>query len=148
MKNLIFLFVAATIVGIASAQEPVRWAYKAKKMNRNVFEVHFTATIALPWHIYSLNTPKGGPAPTKIIINKNPITTSVGTINEKGKLISKYEDAFGVDVRFFEQSVDFVQRVELKGNFKTNLTGTISYMACNDEKCLPLKTEKFNIPIQ
>lgn len=132
----------------ASAQNPVDWKFSAKKIKDKTFEVHLKASIASPWHIYSQTTPKGGPVPTKILFTKNPLLTIDGNAKEDGKIKTKYEDVFGVDVKYFDGSVDFVQVVKLKSNVKTNVTGSLEYMVCNDQQCLPPKIVGFNVVLQ
>jgi thiol:disulfide interchange protein DsbD len=44
--------------------------------------------------------------------------------------------------------VDFKQAIILKAASKTKLSGTIEYMVCNDEKCLPPVTIPFEVTIQ
>lgn len=52
--------------------------------------------------------------PTEIGFSKNPLATLTGQPKELGKLITKHEEVFGVDVKYFENIVTFVQVVELK----------------------------------
>jgi thiol:disulfide interchange protein DsbD len=130
------------------AQSPVQWEYSAKKVADKTYEVRLTATINSPWHIYSQTTPDGGPTKTSISFLKNPLVTIGGNVKENGAMVSKHEDVFGVDVRYYENKVVFVQKVTLKGNAKTNITGTVEYMACNDEQCMPARKEKFNIKLE
>jgi len=52
-----------------------------------------------------------------------------------------------VDVKYFSGKVDFVQLVKVKGNAKTNVTGSVEFMVCNDKQCLPPATEKFSIAL-
>ena len=44
---------------------------------------------------------------------------------------------WGGNVNYFEKTVDFVQLVKVKGNVKTNLSGKVEFMVCDEEKCLP-----------
>jgi hypothetical protein len=60
-------------------------------------------------------------------------------------MITKHETVFGVDVKYFDGKVDFVQKVKLKGTAKTNFTGSVTFMVCNDEQCLPAATQKFSL---
>jgi hypothetical protein len=136
-----FLFAA----NLLFSQTPVKWTYTAKKIDDRTYEIHVTAKVQEPWHIYSQGTPDGGPLPTKISFGKNPLVTVSGAAKEKGKLLTKYEDVFGVDVKYFDGNVDFVQVVKLKSRVKTNLNGSVEFMACNDSQCLPPKTEKFSV---
>jgi thiol:disulfide interchange protein DsbD len=100
-----------------------------------------------PWHTYSQFTPDGGPVPTSFNFSKNPLFKLDGKVKENGNLIKKHEDVFGVDVKYFNGKVDFVQRVTVKGNARTNVTGSVEFMVCNDHQCLPPATEKFSIAL-
>jgi hypothetical protein len=105
------------------------------------------ATVQTPWHIYSQTTPDGDPAPTKIVFSKNQLLIISGQPKEVGKLMQKHEEAFGVDVKYFDGNVDFIQIVKMKSKAKTTVSGTIEFMVCNDEQCLPPTTNKFSITL-
>jgi hypothetical protein len=145
----IALFTIAILLSVAGfSQTPVSWNYSAKKIAAGTYEVKIVATIQSPWHIYSQKTPDGGPLPTKIVITKNPMLIPQGTAREVGKLEKKYEEAFGVDVMQFSGKVEFVQVVKTKSEkVKTNVSGTIEYMACTDEQCLPPATINFTLKL-
>ncbi|MEI9809769.1 MAG: hypothetical protein WDO16_18940 [Bacteroidota bacterium] len=106
-----------------------------------------TPTVQNPWHIYSQTSPEGGAIPTKISFNKNPLVSIEGKTKEIGKIVSKYEEVFEVTVKYFEGNADFVQVIKLKANANTNVSGSIEYMACNKEQCLPPKIVWFNIAL-
>jgi len=142
---LMMLFLAAEFV---SAQEPVQWSFTAKKIKPNVYEVHITSTIQKPWHIYSLSSPEATGIPTKINFKKHPLVVLDGAAKELGTLITKHDDLFDADVKYFENKVDFVQVVTLKSDVKTLVNGTLEFMACNDGKCLPPKTVEFTVKIE
>ena len=69
-------------------------------------------------------------------------------VKEVGKLETKFEDVFDVDTKFYNDKVEFVQVVTVKGNAKTNLSGTVEYMTCNDRECLPPKSVPFSIALK
>lgn len=150
MKQFIAILICIAISGIVSAQvkQPAKWNFSAKKIDATTYEVHLTASLNPGWHIYSQTTPDGGPLPTKIKFNTNPLVTLQGSAKEVGKLEKKHEALFGVDVKQFSNRVDFVQVVKLKGKVKTTLNGSVEFMSCNDRECLPPSTQKFSIPIQ
>lgn len=128
-------------------QNPVKWSNSVKKIGDKTYEIHITATIQNGWHIYSVSTPEGGPFPTTVNFTKNPLLTMVGNIKEKGKLQQKFEEVFGIDVKYFSNTVDFVQVVKLKSNVKTSVNGTIEYMVCTDKECLPPTKAPFVISL-
>ncbi len=62
-------------------------------------------------------------------------------------MVKKFEAAFKSDVRYFENSVTFVQQVKVKGKAKTNLAGKVEFMVCNDRECLPPSTVNFKVAV-
>ena len=42
---------------------------------------------------------------------------------------------------------DEVLELTLKGNVKTNISGEVESMICNDKVCMPPTTEKFNVAL-
>jgi len=148
MKMKYFLLYFFLLLSLSVfAQSPVKWNFAATKISGNTYEVHLTADIQEGWHIYSQTTPSGGPLPTKIVFRKNPIALVSGTAKETGKLEQHYEEVFGVDVKFYSGKIDFVQVVKLKTAVKTTLTGTVEYMACMNDKCLPPAKQNFSIAL-
>lgn len=150
MKKILLLIVLIGVAGASFAQlaDPVKWTYTATKKSNKVYEITYTAIIAKPWHIYSQTTPKGGPVPTKFVYKTNPLLTVTGIPKEEGALVKKHEDVFGVDVKYFDNKVVFTQTVILKSAVKTNISGTIEYMVCNDSQCLPPKKVSFDLQLQ
>ncbi len=149
-KKIIALFLSLLIVCAVNAQGrlmPYKWSYEAKKITANMYELHFVVEVNSPWHTYSQFTPDGGPIPTHFTFTKNPLYSLDGKVKEDGKLLKKHEAVFGVDVKYFNGKVDFVQLVKLKGSAKTNFSGEVEFMVCNDQECLPPATEKFSIPL-
>lgn len=150
MKKTIVAIVLIMFWSLTFAQvkDPVQWSFSAKRINSTTYELHLTANIESGWHTYSQTTPEGGPVPTSVSFTKNPLITLQGSVKEVGKLEQHNEPLFGVDVKQFSNKVDFVQTVKLKTTAKTNITGAVEFMVCNDRECLPPKTEKFSISLR
>lgn len=148
MKKIILatLFSATLLAANAQIQNPVKWKYEAKKKDGN-YEVVITASIEKPWHIYSQNTGKNGPLPTTITFKTNPLITRNGKVKEAGILEKIYDKNFQTDVLFYSSSVEFTQIIKVKAGVKTNISGTVEYMVCNDEKCLPPTKKTFDIKL-
>lgn len=144
MKTVIYFI--ALLLSIASKAQ-VNWKFSSKKVADNTYDIYLTASVDESWHIYSQFTPDGGPTPTTFIFKKNPLVVFDGAAKEDGKLKVKYEELFGVDIKYFKGNVIFTQRVKVKSNIKTNVTGELKYMACNEEKCLPPQTVNFSIKL-
>lgn len=147
MKRIFLLLVFASFSGICFAQteDPVKWSFSAKKINTTTYEVYISAKIEDGWHIYSQSTPDGGPTPTSISFVRNPLITLEGKVREVGKLEQHFEPLFGVEVKQFSDKVDFVQVVKVKPGAKTSIKGSVTFMVCNDESCIPAKAEHFSI---
>jgi hypothetical protein len=129
------------------AQTPYSWSFTATKTADKIYEIHCTMDVSSPWHTYSQFTPDGGPVPTKFTFSKSPLYILEGTTKENGKMVTKHEAVFGVDVKYFDGKVDFVQVIKLKASAKTNFTGSVTFMVCNDEQCLPPKTVPINLAL-
>ncbi|HTN39419.1 MAG TPA: protein-disulfide reductase DsbD domain-containing protein, partial [Arachidicoccus sp.] len=67
---------------------------------------------------------------------------------EKGKLQTTHDKNFGVDVKYYSNKVVFTQLVKVKGNVKTNLTGKVNFMVCDDHECLPPSNAPFSVKLQ
>ena len=150
MKRIVFVFafLVAVVSSFGQTQNPVNWTAEAKKKTADTYEVVFTADIENPWHLYSQNTGKGGPIPTKLSFKTNPLITVTGKAKEIGKLEKTYDKNFKTDVLFFSDKVQFVQVVKVKGGAKTNVGVTVEYMVCDDSQCLPPTKKTFDLKLQ
>lgn len=149
MKKFITLAVIILAVTAVKAQNPVTWTFSAKKVSDKTYEVHMTATIQSGWHLYSQNQPEDAIAiPTGFTINNNPLLKLDGRIKEIGKLEKFRDEKLDISANQYSAKVDFVQLVKLKSNVKTNVSGSVEFQTCNDEKCLPPRTVNFNIAVR
>jgi len=131
----------------AQVKTPVQWNYTVNKLSANTYELHIKASIEKGWHMYSQTTPAGGPVPTVVKFSRNPLVSLSGPAKEVGKLEQHHEKMFGVDVKQFSNSVDFVQTVVLKKPVKTKVNGSVEFMVCNDQECLPPSTITFTLSL-
>jgi thiol:disulfide interchange protein DsbD len=138
------LFFAAQL--FAQIENPVSWAYTAKKIGPKKYELHLTATIQNSWHIYAQKA-GDGPEPTTINFKKNPLLKFEGKVKEVGKLETAFDPNFNSTLRFYNKTVDFVQIVNLKSAVNTVVKGSVNFMVCNERKCLPPKEIPFSINI-
>jgi len=148
--KIIFTAIVATFLSLAvgAQSQKVTWSFTAKKLAGNSYELHLTATPPVGWHIYSQLTPDGGPIPTAFKFTTNALLTVTDTKpKEVAKMVSYFDKNFKVDVKYFEGKVDFVKTIKVKGKIKTNISGSVESMICNDRTCMPPTTEKFNIAL-
>jgi thiol:disulfide interchange protein DsbD len=150
MKKIFSILVVLCISFTVSAQiqDPVDWSYAVKKVSADTYTFTATANIEGDWHIYSQTTGKGGPVPTKINFNKNPLVTIVGATKEVGKVKQVYDDLFKTTVRYIGETATYTQTLKVRGGVKTNISGFVAYMVCDDRQCLPPSKKTFDLKLQ
>ena len=148
MKKLFLFLTLLSSVALVSAQsnKEVDWTFTTKKIADKTYEVHMTANINGDYHMYAQEGGEG-PVSTTFSFAKNPLLVLDGKIKEVGKLKKVYEDAFKSEVRYYDNTVTFVQVVKMRGNAKTNLTGKVEFMVCNAHECLPPATVNINVNV-
>ena len=139
-KYLIFLTFFIGLSGTLNAQmqEPVKWKYSINDSG----EIVFHATVDPGWHLYDLNLPEGGPIPTSFEFDEIKGAELAGKVFTNSKIHSQYDDMFKMTVRWFEENPTFIQKLKIKNKAEFSISGSINYMACNDQSCVP-GTEDF-----
>lgn len=130
---LLFL---ATIQTIAQIVEPVHFSSSIKELSDNEAEIVFSATIDPGWHVYSTDIGDDGPVRATFNAVKMDGVKTVGTLHARTKPVEKYDEMFGMNLRFFEGRVVFVQKVKFTKP-KYNIDCYLEYGACNASNCLP-----------
>ena len=124
-------------------QNPVHFSVQQKQVSPTEVEVVFSAKIDQGWHVYSTNLPADGPTSATLHVDKSEGVTPVGKLTARGKELNVYDKTFEMKLRYFENSVGFVQRYKITA--KTySIKGYLEYGACNDEMCLPPTQVEFN----
>lgn len=124
-------------------QNPVHFSVQQKQVSPTEVEIIFTAKIDQGWHVYSTNLPADGPTSASLHVDKAEGVTPVGKLTTRGKELNVYDKTFEMKLRYFENSVGFVQRYKITA--KTySIKGYLEYGACNDEMCLPPTQVEFN----
>ena len=142
-NTLLFLFTLLFSLTAMAQQKPVRFSVQQKLVSPTEVEVVFTAKIDQGWHVYSTNLPADGPTSATFHVDKADGVTPVGKLSTRGKELNVYDKTFEMKLRYFENSVGFVQRYKITA--KTyNIKGYLEYGACNDEMCLPPMQVEFN----
>lgn len=125
------------------AQNVVKWSsYYSKETS----ELVIVANIEEKWHLYSQYiSPNAGPIATKFVFSKNK------KVKIKGKPIEEnvhafYDENFGAHLAVFDEKAIFRQKTKVKQN--TELKVTVTYMVCDDKRCLPPKDEIITVKIE
>jgi len=143
---MLFLVSFLTLfIGSSFAQtNPVSWDGEINILESGEVELCLKATVGEGWYIYSQFLEDGGPVATKIILDGEDVSP-VGEPTESGEhKKSGYDAVFEMDVAKYSQEVTFNQLLKVEPSVK-EVTGTVMFMTCNDEMCLPPKRQKFKI---
>ena len=130
-----------------SAQEPVKWAFTAKDAGNCQVDLIFTGTIDEGWYTYSqFLESEDGPVATALTFAPAPGYKLVGKAKEGGEIIKVHDKVFDMNLTKFKHKAILTQRVEVKDPAKP-IEGYLTFMTCNDEKCLPPKDVDFSFKI-
>ena len=127
----------------AQMADPVKFSTKFKTGSTAEAEIIFSGKIESGWHVYSTNLGSDGPIEASFHVDKKDGVELVGKLTPRGHEISQMDNMFGMKLRFFEHSVQFVQKVKFtKPNY--SIKGYLEFGACNDEMCMPPTNVEFN----
>lgn len=146
MKKQIFITLFFALLAMAAGaqmQDPVHFSVSQKKVAEDIVEVTFSGKIDAGWHVYSTELPADGPISATITTETADGAKAEGKLGHRGNEVNQYDNMFGMNLRYFENSVTFVQKYKLTG--KTyHIKGYLEYGACNDEMCMPPTQVEFD----
>ena len=130
------LMLLVSILVQAQIQNPVKFSVQLKTGKTAEAELVFTGKIAAGWHVYSTNLPSDGPISATFHADKLDGVELVGKLTPRGKEIKNFDKVFEMQLRYFENNVQFVQKIRFtKPQYV--LKAYLEYGACNDQSCLP-----------
>ena len=138
MKKLISLMIMLGVAIAIKAQmvDPVHFTSQLKMLGGDEAEIVFSAKIDKGWHLYSTELGSDGPISASFNANKMDGAETVGKLQPRGKEVKQFDNMFGMELRFFEGSATFVQKIRFtKPTY--DIDCYLEYGACNDEMCLP-----------
>ncbi len=137
------MIVTVALYAVAQMANPVTFTSQLKTTNgSSEGEIVFIGKIDKGWHVYSTNLGDAGPTEAAIRFNKKDGVEPVGVLKPVGKEISQFDEMFGAKLRYFENSVQFVQKVKFtKPNY--DIDAELEYGACNDQSCMPPSSASF-----
>lgn len=122
-------------------QDKVAWAVSAVQQEGSTWKVRFHAEIDEGWSVYSTeNFGDMGPWPSSFPFDSlGHVRPQEGTEEVSAHTVQGHDPVFDMEVKKFKHDVDFVRTIELAAS-EVPFSGTIEYMTCNDEMCLPPAT--------
>lgn len=144
-KNYLILILAFLFQGIsAQIKDPVKFKYNINSLPNNEYEAVLTATIDKNWHIYSQDLPPDSGIPTEMKVTSKEGIQLIGKVLEVGKKHDEFSEAFGAQIVYYSDLVQFKQKFKLKNNSKpANIIAEITYQTCDDRVCLAPNTLEF-----
>ena len=143
--TLMAIFFTTTIF---AQLDPVSWSFEAKKISDTEYDLVLTAKVDDGWFIYSQYLESDfGPIPTSFTLEPHAAYELVGKTEEKGHKKEGYDEIFEMNLVKFDGEVQFIQRINIKGEV-SQVKGSLEFMTCDDERCLPPKMVDFAIPLE
>ena len=138
MKRLFILLTIGVLSLTAQAQmaDPVHFSSELNMLKDNEAEIIFKAVIDPGWHVYSTELGNDGPVEATFNADKMIGAERVGKLKPVGKEIKKYDPLFGMELRFFEKTAVFKQKIRFTQPHY-DIDCYLEYGACNEESCMP-----------
>ena len=145
MKRLSFMLMLLVAVVAAQAQmvDPVHFTSELKMGKGAEAEIVFTGKIDAGWHVYSTDLGQDGPIEATFNAVKMEGVEKVGKLTPRGKEIKKFDEMFGMELKFFENAVTFVQKVKFTQP-QYSIDCYLEFGACNDKSCMPPTQVEFS----
>jgi len=124
------------------AQSEVTWHFS---FDADASQVKAEAAIGEGWHLYSIEKATDmGPIPTAFEFTRTEGVEFVGTVEEPKPKVA-YDENFGETLYYHEEEAEFTQNVKVTS--AKEVSGTVTYMVCNDEMCMPPVDVEFTIEL-
>ena len=138
MKRIIAMgaMLLMVLTAMAQMEDPVKFTAEIKTGKTAEAEIVFSGRIEAGWHIYSTNLGSSGPTEASFHVNKADGIELVGKLMPRGNEKSHFDAMFGMNVRYFEGTAQFVQKIRFtKPTYA--IDAYLEYGVCSDENCLP-----------
>lgn len=149
LRNWLIFALTFLLTGLsAQIKDPVKFKLNIKELSDGQFEAVLNATIESGWHIYSKDLPPDSGIPTEMKITGDNVVP-VGGVTEVGKKHDEFSEAFGAQIVYYSNAVQFKQKFKLKDATKpAAVNAEITYQTCDDRVCLAPNTLEFSQKIE
>lgn len=152
MKRISLLLLLAAIATLGAAAQlfgneaPATWTATARMTSPTEGEVALTAKIKPGWHIYALTAPEEAPVATHVKFALTGVKLK-GTIAAAPQPTVKMDKAFGVEIGYWEGTVQLRQAFTVTDRAHASIRAIITYNACSGFNCAPPATETLTIAL-
>ncbi|MFN7944885.1 MAG: protein-disulfide reductase DsbD N-terminal domain-containing protein [Blastocatellia bacterium] len=150
---LCLLLAACVFAQDAAPINPIKWKLCAETPSQPLLPgarltLKLTAEIDEGWHLYSTTELERGPKPTRIALAPNQPFELADIESPEPR--REYDQNFGIETEFYEQSVTFALPVQVKADAPAGahkLAVIVRYQTCNEHLCLPPKLLKLEVEV-
>ena len=145
LYSFLLTFVLIPICAFGQIYEPVTWTYSKEQISESKYELIFEADIEEGWAIYSNDIKNNGvdcdieicPLPVSFLFDEsNGFVLVDNLIEDKENKKTSFDPIFQMEVTKFSKKAIFRQVIELI-NDNVIVSGYLTFMTCDDTKCLP-----------
>lgn len=147
MKYFYLAIYMFSFFGAFAQSEEVSWTASLIKISETEYELKITGEAMKDWVIYSQHMGDDGPRPTIFTVQYPEGATPIGEFIEPDNPIKKMDDMFGVVLTKYKGVATFTQRIKSSKKIEA-LQGDITFMTCDNSKCLPPRTVDFSAILQ
>lgn len=141
------LLLAVASPAFSQIYNPVSWEFSHEKVSDDTYKLTFKANIEKGWSIYSQYLENDdGPIPTSFQYDEGDHFEIVGKNEEGGKKKEEFDKIFEMNLIKFYEKGTFTQQVKIS-DFSKPITGYLTFMTCDDSKCLPPKDVDFSFDL-
>lgn len=130
--SILFATGSTLVAQMGGMVNPVKFSQQITDDGKKIVTVSITASINSGWHLYDQNLPKGGPVPLTFHTDKLVGAKALGGFKANKQPKSYIDDIFNVEVREFDGSVTFSQRLEITDAKAFAYEGYLKGQACQD----------------
>ena len=143
--SITLILSALCAISLNAQTRHVQWTYESKEISKDLYEISITAVPDFGWHIYDTLKTDFCPTATSIVFDES--AEPVGNLEIDGKLHKFYDDAFMMEVGYFEGNVTFRQKVRLPAG-EGSVSAQLEWMSCNNTNCDRPATETIEIKVK
>lgn len=142
----LFLVFASSSLN-AQIFDPVKWSFAVDRHDDENATLSLTASIEDGWHIYAQVLQSDlGPIPTSFQFDASPNYSLSGKVLEE-KFKTEYDPNFEMDLNYFEKKATWRQKIKINSADAFIVKGTLTFMVCDDERCLPPEDLPFSFNV-
>ncbi len=138
-RRLIYLLLLLPVALSAQILQPIHWQATAERLTDSTAQVVLTASIDQGWHLYTQDLPEDGPVATRF----EYACPVIGKTTTDAEVHSDYDANFEMTLTYYVTKAVFRQEVRVGMN--EPISGSVTFMACDDRQCLAPETWDFSV---